>query len=118
MTTIKTSVDDATYAKLVAMRKTAGLPSVSALFLSKCRVLTDQAEATEIVSRAFTRAKKRVGRPDFRLRDLFPTAEWEKFSKGARLRAGKVFHEKVGAAVDGIRATRKSSTNHQFYKST
>jgi hypothetical protein len=116
MPTIKTNVDDATYKTLVSKRKAAGLPSVSALFLLKCGVLTDQAEAGEITRRALSSAKKKANGPEFRLRDLFRKNDWDSFSKGARLRAGKMFHEKVAAAVDGIRATRKSSTNHQYYR--
>jgi Domain of unknown function (DUF1413) len=115
MRTIKTQVDDATYATLVTKRKAAGLPSVSALFLRECGVLTDHVEASAIARRALTRAKKKPGGIEYRLGDLFPPQEWQKFSKGARLRAGKMFHAEVGAAVHGIRATRKSSSNHQYY---
>jgi hypothetical protein len=117
MPTIKTRVDDATYATLVAKRRAAGLPSVSALFLRRCGELTDQVEASEIARRALRLAKQKATGTEFRLRDLFPPQQWENFSKGARLRAGKMFFEKVGAAVDGVRAKRRSSTNHQFYES-
>jgi hypothetical protein len=115
MPTIKTKVDVATYARLVAKRKAAGLPSVSALFLEKCGELTERVEATEIVRRALPAAKRKDSGSTFRLRDLFPPPQWEKFSKGARLRAGKMFHEEIGSAVHGIRVGQKSSANHQFY---
>jgi hypothetical protein len=117
--TIKTKVDDATYATLVTMRKKAGLPSVAALFLSKCHVLTDQAEASEIARRALLRAARRKkNAPEYRLRDLFPKTDWEKYSTGARLRAGKIFQEEIVSGVHGVHATRKSSTNHQLYKTS
>ena len=115
MKTVKTRMDDHTYAKLVAMRKAAGLPSVSALFLDRCGHLTDQAEAAEIARRALTAAKRKASGQEYLLRDLFP-GRWDEFSKGARLRAGKMFHEQVASAVHGIRATRKSATNHQLYE--
>jgi hypothetical protein len=113
MPTIKTHVDESTYQKLVKMRRAAGLPSVSALFLDKCEVLTDAKEAGEIVRQALRRAKKKNGGSQFRLRDLFKN--WQQFSKGARLRAGRLFFEKVSAAVDGIRPVRKSPSGQQIY---
>jgi hypothetical protein len=116
MPTVKTRVDDATYATLVAKRKAAGLPSVSALFLRESGVLTDQVAASEIARRALARAKKKSGEPEYLLRDLFAQKEWQKYPKGARLRAGKMFNAEVASAVHGIRATRKSSTNHQYYQ--
>jgi len=116
MPTVKTPMDERTYERLVAMRKKAGLPSVSALFLKNCGVLDDRAEATEIARRALVLAKRKPRGVEYRLRDLFLQKTWEKFSKGARLRAGRIFFEQVASAVHGVRATRKSSTNHQFYE--
>jgi len=98
------------------MRKAAGLPSVSALFLLKSGELDDRAEANEIARRALKSAKRNPKGEEYRLRDLFPQQIWESFSKGARLRAGRMFFEAVASAVHGVRATRKSSTNHQFYE--
>ena len=115
MPMVKTQTDTSTYALLVKMRKAEGLPSVSALFLKKCGVLADKDEANEIVQRGLKLAKRRTRGKEFRLRDLFDATEWERFSKGARLRAGRLFYEKVCAAVDGIRATRKSGSNQQMY---
>jgi hypothetical protein len=115
MPVVKTRLDDTSYQKLVRMRKEAGLPSVSALFLQKCGLLTDEREAREIVRRALTRAKRKPSGAEFSLRDLFPKANWEDFSKGARLRAGKMFISEIGLAVHGIRAGRKSSANLQYY---
>jgi Domain of unknown function (DUF1413) len=89
------------------MRKAAGLPNVSALFLHKCDLLTDDGEAAEIVRTALQRAKRQSGDDDYRLRDLFSKKTWEQFSKGARLRAGRMFHQKIAAALDGIRATKE-----------
>jgi hypothetical protein len=116
MPTIKTKVDAKTYRHLVKMRKAAGLPSVSALFLDKCELLTDDGAAAEIVRIALDRAKEKSADDQYRLRDLFSKKSWEQFSKGARLRAGRMFQQKVAAAIDGIRATRKNATNHQFYR--
>jgi hypothetical protein len=113
MPTVKTHLDDATYAVLVQKRKAAGLPSVSALFLQKCDVLTDHKEAAEIVRRGLKRAKSRTTGFEFRLRDLFP--EWNQFTKGTRLRAGRLFYERVADADHGIRAVRKSSSGQQVY---
>ena len=115
MPTIKTKLDEATYASLVRRRKAAGLPSVSALFLRNCGVLTDQSEASQIVDRALARAKERPRESKFRLRNLFDDQQWRKFSKSARLRAGKIFLDEFGSAIHGIRAAHKSSSNHQFY---
>ena len=115
MPTVKTELDDATYAYLVTKRKAAGLPSVSALFLSKCGVLDDGKEAAEIVRLALKRSKSKDAGFEFRVRDLFPKAQWEKFSKGARLRAGRLFCSEISAAVHGIRAARKSPSNQQIY---
>jgi hypothetical protein len=115
MPTIKTSVDAPTYKKLVRDRKAAGLPSVSALFLQRCGVLTDAGIATEIVRRAMNLATTKPSGFKFKLSDLFSTSQWDAFPKGARLRAGRMFYEKVGSARDGIRASHKSSSNHQLY---
>jgi hypothetical protein len=115
MPTIKTRIDDEIYSVLVEQRKRAGLPSISALFLEKCGVLTDEKEAGEIVRLALHRAKAKASGFEFRLRDLFPRRDWEQFSKGARLRAGRLFFEQISAAVHGIRALRKSPSNQQVY---
>lgn len=121
MPTIKTTVDAATYAKLVAMRKKRGVPSVTALFLDLCGLLTDQKEAAEIVKRAFSAAAKRSGQPKYKLRDLFPKLQWEQYSKPARILAGKMFHAKVEASkVEAsdvrIKIEEKSTSNHQYYR--
>ena len=118
MPTVKTKIDDDNYAVLVRMRKKAGVPSVSALFLQKCGLLTDEAEASEITRLALRTAKRKDSKQEYRLRDLFLKTRWDQFSKGARLRAGKMFHDEVASAVHGIRATGKSSTGHQFYQTT
>lgn len=115
MPLIKTNVDDATYASLTDKRKRAGLPSVSALFLKECGELTDEREAGEIVKQALRLALKRTPGEKFRLQDLFLKSRWEMFSKGARLRAGRMFKAEIDGAQTGIRAVQKSSSNHQFY---
>ncbi len=117
MPTIKTTVDDATYATLVDLRKRKGVPSVSALFLSQCGVLTDQKEATEIVRRAIASAKKKTSGPrsQYKLQDLFPKTQWTAFSKPARIIAGKMFKAKIEAENLGIQILDKSSSNHQYY---
>src|SRR3712207_682094 len=102
MKIIKTMVDDDVYAKLASDRRAAGLPSVSALFLKKCGVLSDRDEAREIVKVAFQRTLKKKSGYQFRLRELFPDSQWEKFNKGARLRAGRLFYERVAEATHGI----------------
>lgn len=115
MPIIKTIVDDAAYASLTKKRKRAGLPSVSALFLKECGELTDEREAGEIVRQALRLAAKREPNDKFKLQDLFPKARWERFSKGARLRGGRMFKAEVDGAQTGIRAVEKSSSNHQYY---
>ena len=115
MPVIKTQVDPRTYTKLVAMRKRAGVPSVSALFLKETVGLTDEMEANEIVKQAMSAADRRVTGDTFRLRDLFVDHRWNGFSKGARLRAGRAFFAKVAVARDGIRIGKKSASNHQLY---
>lgn len=115
MPTVRVTVDPAIYKQLVAMRKKEGVPSVSALFLKKTVGLTEEMEAGEIVARALKQAKLREAGDIFRLRDLFPAAQWEDFSKGARLRAGRAFNAKVATARDGIRIGKKTGANHQLY---
>jgi hypothetical protein len=115
MPLIKTTVDDHTYARLARMRLAEGVPSISALFLRKCGVATDDGIASDIAQDALVRAKKLPNKYTFKLSDLFSDAEWEGFPKGARLRAGRAFFERIAAARDGIRPSHKSSSNHQFY---
>ncbi len=115
MPMIKTIVDEGTYKRLVRDRKAAGLPSVSALFLKKCGVLDEETEAAEIVRSALKTAKRKSSGCQFRLRDLFPRERWESFSRGARLRAGRMFNAEMAAAVDGIRIGPKTASNHQTY---
>jgi len=115
MPVIRTIVDDETYASLTKKRKKAGLPSVSALFLKECDELTDQHEAGEIVRKALRSAARKEPNIKFKLQDLFPARHWEKFSKGARLRGGRMFKAEVDGAQSGIRAVEKSSSNHQYY---
>ncbi len=118
MPTIRTTVDEKTYRKLVAARRAAGLPSVSALFLSKCDLLDDSLEAAEIVRRAKKLAIDKLDNKRFRLRDLFKPTVWNCYSKGARLRAGRLFYDEMAAARDGIRPDQKSASGHQFYIKT
>lgn len=115
MPIIKTMLDDEAYASLARMRKREGVPSISALFLKRCGILTDDKEASEIMRRALRIARGKPSGFEFRLRDLFPTAQWERWSKGARLRAGRMFFEEIATAIHGIRHARKSSSNHHFY---
>ena len=116
MKTIKTAVDDAVYARLAKARRAAGLPSISALFLKNSGVLSDDDEAREIVKVALRRAAKQPQGYKFRLRDLFQDSLWEDFAKGARLRAGRQFFERVSEATTGIRSLPKTSSNHQRYE--
>jgi hypothetical protein len=118
MPTIRTTVDHTTYGKLVAARKVAGLPSVSALFLSTCDLLDDSLEAAEIVRQAKRLAMKEPDNERFRLRDLFKPTAWDGYSKGARLRAGRLFYDEMAAARDGIRPDQKSASGHQYYIKT
>ncbi|WP_375404242.1 DUF1413 domain-containing protein [uncultured Sphingomonas sp.] len=115
MKVIKTIIDDETYASLARKRKRAGVPSISALFLRNCNELTDEKEAGEIVRQAMKAAAKMDPGSEFKLQDLFTTRHWEGFSKGARLRGGRMFKAEVDGARAGIRTVRKSSSNHQFY---
>jgi hypothetical protein len=118
MPVIRTTIDDATYERLVRDRRAAGLPSVSALFLAKCDVLDDELEAAEIVRGAKRLATKKPDNERFRLRDLFPRSRWDGFPKGARLRAGRLFYDEMAAARDGVRPDKKSSSGHQYYIKT
>lgn len=115
MKTVKTPMTEDTYSKLVAMRKAEGVPSVAALFLKKCGVLDDAQEADEIVGKAAKKAEKLKGGTTFTLKSLFPPEQWEMFSKGARLRAGKRFYDHITAKT-GFSDGGKSSSNHQRYE--
>lgn len=116
MPTIKTTVDETVYAKLVDMRRKRGLPSVSALFLNELGLLTDKTAAAEIVKSAISRAHRKRKGQTYRLKDLFPADRWEGFSKSSRLSAGKMFNVKINAPDSGIIALEKSSSNHQLYQ--
>jgi len=113
MKTVKVSVDDATYLRLVADRKAAGLPSVAALLLQKAGALSEDAEAAEITRQAIRRAKSREG--EFSLKQLFPETRWKGFTKSARLRAGRKFYNRVASATDGIAIGGKGASGHQMY---
>jgi hypothetical protein len=115
MPLIKIAVDDLTYAVLAKRRRAAGQPSIAAYLLSLSGLLTGDAEANAIADRALKLAKAKKPGAKFRLRDLFVEAEWDSFSRGARVRGGKLFYEKIGAAVDGIRPHSKSASNQQIY---
>ena len=114
MKTVKTPMSDETYATLVDMRKAEGVPSIAALFLKKCGLLDDDQEADEIVTKAGRKAQKLESGTVFTLKSLFPPEQWEMFSKGARLRAGKRFYDHILAK--GFRDAKKTSSNHQLYK--
>lgn len=118
MPTIKTLVDKETYARLVKKRRTAGLVSISALFLKQCGELPYEVEAYTIVRRALSRANNREIGAEFTLPQLFRPAEWQRFDKTARLRSGRIFKAKVVAEQLGIRPQRLSSANHQVYLRT
>jgi hypothetical protein len=115
MPTIKTEVDADTYAELVRLRREEGVSSVSALFLKKCGVLTDAQDAEELVKRAVALARRRPGR-QFRLRDLFSAQQWERFGKGTRIRAGRLFFERVNSHDLSIEILKKTASNHQLYR--
>jgi hypothetical protein len=118
MPVIKVTVDDATYRRLVRKRKQKRLPSVSALLLSETGELSDELTAQEIVRRSLAVVAREPVGFEFRLKELFKRPVWEAFSKGARIRAGKLFAQRISAAQDGIVAARRSSSNHQFYRKT
>jgi len=115
MPTIKTIVDDETYARLTRQRRAAGLVSISALFLTNCGELSYKNEAPMIVRIAMSRALQREIGAEFTLSKLFQASEWKSFDKIARLRSGRMFKAEVDAAGLGIRAHRISSGNHQMY---
>jgi hypothetical protein len=115
MPTIKTIVDEETYARLAKKRQAAGLVSISELFLKQSGELAKKDEARTIVRRAFLRAaQKKVGE-EFSLPQLFRPAEWQRFDKSARLRSGRMFKAEVKASARGIRPLRLSSADHQIY---
>jgi hypothetical protein len=116
MPLVKVRVDDKTYSRLVKMRIKAGLPSVPALLLDRCGLLTDDKEAQEIVRQAKRRALQKPSGTRFLVRDLFKDHVWNQFSKGARIKAGKRFHQDAARAVDGIRIDKKSGSGHQYYE--
>lgn len=115
MPIVKVSVDQQTYNQLVRLRKKEGLPSVSALFLKKAGVLTEEREASEIVTAAFKTLKRKESGFEFSLRDLFPSSRWRSFSKVGRLRAGKLFNAEVGTLRHGVKVGGKTASNHQLY---
>lgn len=113
MKTIKVSVDDATYQRLVRARREAGLPSTAAYLLQRAEELTEDVEAQEIVTQAIPRAAAQT--EPFTLKSLFNPTLWGAFSKGARLRAGRMFFTRVSVAQDGIAIGGKTSSGHQLY---
>lgn len=113
--TIKTPVSEEVYARLVEMRRDAGVPSVSALFLLRCEVLDDDSAASEIVEKARRKVAKMPPGTEFKLRDLFPS-DWGSFPKGARLRAGRRFVAEAQTAKIGVLAIEKTSAGQQRYR--
>ena len=75
----------------------------------------DYLEAVEIVRQAKRLAMRMPDNHRFRLRDLFRPSAWVRYSKGARLRAGRLFFNEMAAARAGIRPDKKSASGHQFY---
>lgn len=115
MPVIKVHLDDAAYRRLVKRRRAEGMPSVSALLLNSVGELDNDKVAAEIVRRAKIKALNRDKGTRFRLRELFPSEQWEKFPTSARLKAGRLFYAQMSAAVDGIMPDAKSSAGHQYY---
>jgi predicted CopG family antitoxin len=115
---IKTTVDEEAYKELVEMRKKEGVPSVSALFLKLSGQLSSDKMVREVVRTALSKAKKTQKGKEYRLCDLFEDATWKKYTPGVRTKAGAAFKAEVDTAVHGIRPTRKSSANHQYYETT
>lgn len=114
MKTVKTPMSEQTYAKLVVMRRAEGVPSIAALFLKKCGVLDDEQTADEIVTKAVQKASRQPAGEVFTLKSLFGPEEWESFAKGARLKAGKRFYDRI-TARPGFEDSGKTTSNHQRY---
>ncbi|HYC06255.1 MAG TPA: DUF1413 domain-containing protein [Azospirillaceae bacterium] len=119
MKTVRVTMSDEAHTKLQAQAKADGLPGIASLLLKSAGQLTEDAEAANINRTAILRAKKLPVDSTFRLRDLFPASDWERFSKGARLRAGREFVADVRAKlVQGVRYKEKTQQNHHVYVRT
>jgi len=118
MKTVRVTMPDEAFSKLNEQAKEAGLPGIASLLLKKANVLTDDAEAADVKKQAFTRARKLEIGERFKLRGLFTKDKWEMFPKAVRIRAGRQFFAEVQEGVSGVRAEKKSSSNHQFYVRT
>ena len=79
-------------------------------------MLTDQQNANEIAKRVMKIVEKKRAGSEFRLKDLFPSDQWEGFPKAARISAGKAFNTLVNSQAYRVDTAHKSSSNHQFYR--
>lgn len=118
MKTVRVTMSEKAFSNLNDQAKEMGLPGIASFLLHKAGVLTDDAEAADIKKQALSKARKLDVGEKFKLRGLFLKDKWEQFPKAVRIRAGRQFFADVQAGVGGIRAGKKSSSNHQFYVRT
>ena len=117
MKTVRVAISDENFTALSAKAKVLGLPGIASLLLKNSGMLNDETEAADIVKKAIKLARRKEAREEFRLKELFGPEDWDQFSKGARLRAGRQFAAKVleeGVSL-GLAKTGKTSSNHHTY---
>ena len=112
-------MSDEAFGLLNAEARKKKLPGIASLLLSKSGVLSDEAAGADIAKRATRNAGKLAPGMRFKLRQLFEPAEWEGFTKGSRVYAGRIFFEQVTSGkVANVIDDGKSSSNHQLYAMT
>jgi len=114
---VRVVMSDETFERLKAKAREAGNLGIAAYLLSQVHEQTHDAEVHIIVRRAEMRALNRAPEDGpFLLKKLFKTEDWEKFTKPAKLAAGKEFFARVEAGlIAGIALGEKNSSNHQTY---
>jgi hypothetical protein len=116
MKTVRVTMSDEAFAQLSAEARKKKLPGIASLLLSKSDVLSDEAAGADIAKKAARNASKLADGERFKLRQLFEPDDWEGFTKGSRVYAGRIFFEEVtNGKVANVADDGKSSSNHQFY---
>jgi hypothetical protein len=78
-------------------------------------VTTDPIDADAIVRMGVAVAGDDPPIGEFKLRSLFPKAQWESFDRGQRQQAGKLFKH-IMSAREGARLNGPNTANHQRYE--
>ncbi len=117
MKNVRITMADDVYEQIAAKAQVAGFSGISSYLLSLAGGDADESEVESILNRAREPAMTltTVGK-QFRLKALFGKDEWESYSKGVRIKAGKRFYADVIARkLPNIDEGPLTGSNHQTY---